>query len=802
MQVFGVLDTFGMRHPLRLVISLVFIGVLFLILRKTFVSFTDPEQRRAFERSVRLRRILMFVSRSVIIALICVAFAGPFVVFPDFVPSEPKAVLLVDNTPSMSNVDTGGLEAFISDLESRIALDVYPLERSRWDAVRPYLREGTPLLLASDGMLSGDGLAIARYAQALNASINGIDLEPIRPDLGVSIEAPALTAARVETPISVRVDGNSAARELEYRLIISIDDEVVRNMSGRGPNTFELTLIPEEGDRIIVAELVVDDAFRDNNVAAVPMVVSDRPPVHLVTRDPNTPLAQALDQLYTLTKSSQIPDLEDISALVVDDLPASVLDARFDDLSDFVLEGGGLVVVGGEQSFDLGDYKGSRIETILPVVSEKGAPEDDGTVSAVLILDISASTGQVFRDGSYVTIADIIKSGAISVYDALKESDYAGVVVFNTEPRVIHEFSMKSDQSGATDRIRALVFTGGTYIHTGMGAAAHMLARSPGTRYAIVFSDGESQTMRQDRETAIALRNLGVTLHTVSVGEGSDRDHLFELARLTGGTLFEPEETSKFEILFGTHDEPPPEDAPIIVSLVAWDTNHFVSSGLSLSSRVYGFNDVVPKRSAQRLVVTTSNHPIVASSFFGLGRVVAIATDSGRQWSGEVFERDAMLFARSVNFALGDAAKQQEFFVRSEDPRADEPFEILVFSKAHVPSLVIDGVNVSLTQLDEGEFRGELVLSQGVYEVGSRSIVVNYPREYVYPRTSMRSVSFASQGQLFTTADAQRVETFALENSFESSRRLRPIGEFFLFFAAIIFLIEVVIRRLTERRPV
>jgi uncharacterized membrane protein len=797
-QAFSALDSFGLRHPFRLMIALFAIGFLLLLIRRNFVSFNDVEQRRAFERSVKLRRILIFISRSVIIASVCMVFAGPFVLFPDLVASEPKLVVLVDQTPSMTNSDTSGLDGFISEIGSRIATQIYPLERSSWDAVRSYVQQGTPLLIASDGMLSGDGLAIARYAQALNASINVIDLPPIEPDLGVSIESPELTAARVETPFLVRVSGNSEAKETEYRLIITVDDTIVRNVSGTGPNTFELSLLLDEGEKLITARLDVEDAFRKNNVAATPLVVANKPRVHLVTRDRTSPLVQVLEELYTLTVSSTIPDLSSVSALVLDDLPARVLDARFEDLSDFVIDGGGLVVVGGTNSYDRGDYKGSRIETILPVISQKGVPEGEGAISAVLIIDMSASTGQVFRDGAYVTIADVIKSGSVSVYDALKESDTVGVVAFNTEARTLQEFSVKNEHIKVTDRIRSLVFMGGTYIHTGIGASASMLAKSSGTRYAILFSDGESQSVRYDRDAAIALRNLGITLHTVSVGEGSDRDHLFELARLTGGTHFEPDETSKFEILFGTHDEPS-EEGPSVFSLVTWDSNHFVSSGLSLGSSLYGLNDVSVKPSAQRLVVTTSNNPIVASSFFGLGRIVSIATDNGNEWSGEVFSNDAMLFARAVNYALGDASKQQDFFVRATDPREGEPFEILVFSAAHIPSIEVDGSTVLLSEIDEGEYRGELSLSEGAYDIGPRSIVVNHPREYVYPKTSMASVSFASSGSLFNTQDVSRVETFAIENSFESSSRIQPIGAFFLFFAAILFLIEVVIRRLTER---
>ena len=220
----GAFDSLAFQHPFRFVIGAILVVLLGIFMRKTLIEFPDIEQKRAFKRSVRRRRILIFGSRALIVLLIAAVFAAPYVTLPELVNSEPKAVVILDRTESMQNTDTSGVDSLVEQLSERVQTQTYTLERSSWESVRPYVQEGTPLLLATDGMLAGDGLSFARYASALNVSVNLLDLEAIEPDLGVRLETVPLAAAGVDTPIRVIVEGNEA-RELEYELIVDFDGQ-------------------------------------------------------------------------------------------------------------------------------------------------------------------------------------------------------------------------------------------------------------------------------------------------------------------------------------------------------------------------------------------------------------------------------------------------------------------------------------------------------------------------------------------------------------------------------------------------
>lgn len=796
------LGTLRFEHPVRFVVLAV-LGVLLVTLaRRTFVAFTDVEQQRAFRRSTRLRRALVIASRLSIIALVCAVFAAPFVTLPALVHSDPKVVIVVDKTPSMRNTNTQGLDSLISELRSRVSTQVYTLDTSSWDAVRQYVQQGTPILLATDGMLSGDGLAFAKYAQALNASVNLLDLKPVEGDLGVTLSAPPLVASGVDTPVTVLVDGNQASKDLNYTLIVTLDNQTIYNTTGRGPNAFHFSIRPLVGDRLLVAKIVVSDGIGENNVAAQSILVAKKPTVDLVTSNRNSPLAQTLLQLYNVRFSSQIPSLGNVSALVLDNLPAREIDPYIDRLSKYVLSGNGLVVVGGDNSFDRGGYKGSRIESILPTTTARSLPGAPGKLSVVLVIDVSSSTGSQFSAGSVVSVDQVEKGLATSVYNDLKPGDDAGVVTFNANSQIVQELTPKDTQTNVPDKISRLTFQGGTSIAKGLGQAAIMLGHATGTRYAILFSDGKSDTSQADQTAAVALRNEGVKLYTVSVGNGSNTILLSQLARITGGTMFVPSEQDRFKVLFGTEPQQNRSGTKTpMYSLVPWDDNSFITSGLKLTSQISGYNNVVPKTTAQTLVVTSQNQPIVASAFFGLGRIVSFATDDGSSWAGQVYSKDPQLVSRIVNYALGDAAKQQDFYVRADDPRANETTDLLVYSsKPVVGTLPIGGQNVSLTETQDGAYEGQVELGQGVYRIGPRRLVVNYPREYVYPSISAATVTAAAGGKGFSVTNVTGIEKQLVSQSFESSNRLRPVSSYFLLAAAIIFLIEVAIRRLTERR--
>ena len=98
--------------------------------------------------------------------------------------------------------------------------------------------------------------------------------------------------------------------------------------------------------------------------------------------------------------------------------------------------GRGLVVIGGDQTFGLGDYADTPLEEALPVTVQP--PEREQVAILALVrghrpLGEHGGTDTVDRRASRM---DLAKEGAILAVETLKEGDQAGVIAFDTNAQL------------------------------------------------------------------------------------------------------------------------------------------------------------------------------------------------------------------------------------------------------------------------------------------------------------------------------------------------------------------------------
>src|SRR3989338_6367369 len=101
-----------------------------------------------------------------------------------------------------------------------------------------------------------------------------------------------------------------------------------------------------------------------------------------------------------------------------------------DTLSDYVSDGNGLIFIGGENSFDRGGYKGTLLETLLPIKIGAGEEQNKSDINIVIAIDISQGTED------YVAVE---KALALSVVDSLSEKNNVGAVAFSSQAYQIAE---------------------------------------------------------------------------------------------------------------------------------------------------------------------------------------------------------------------------------------------------------------------------------------------------------------------------------------------------------------------------
>src|SRR5687767_8247580 len=108
-------------------------------------------------------------------------------------------------------------------------------------------------------------------------------------------------------------------------------------------------------------------------------------------------------------------------------------------LEQFVqLLGRGLIAIGGSQSFGLGDYTDTPLETALPVSMEIPPRDDKPSVALLLIIDKSGSMDYGGRDGPNKMA--MAREAAVLATEELDPTDQIGVLVFDDSNRWLVPF--------------------------------------------------------------------------------------------------------------------------------------------------------------------------------------------------------------------------------------------------------------------------------------------------------------------------------------------------------------------------
>ncbi len=629
----------GMCVRYSYMLFLIFPAILFLLwfIPKNFVKFGNRLEQKDYENARKpLRRTFLWLRMLALICLI-IAVSSPFKLTDKTVPGNPRLTLLVDNSTSMELFDSSIGETLFSALENQVPVKIRTIatgeDSSLGSGILNHLEGGEHLLVVTDGQSHGGKLLgdVMLFSSQINATISTLDLTAIHKDASVFIDGPSELIKDNEGEFTVTVN---TVGEGTYRVKAYFDaNQLVLDEEEKGTKTFVIPrTFTDAGSHTLTAEItgVSDDYFEQNNVYYKSIKVVPRPSILMVADSPS-PLSQQLERLYLVDLMSTVPsNLDKYMAVIIDNLPASRILPYFDTLNDFVDDGNGLVVFGGDKAYESGGYKGTILETLLPVKMGAGEESEKSDVNVVVLIDISHSSDLE---------APFFKAFAISIVESLNDKNNVGVVAFNSDAYEVAPIKpLASHKEEIRDKISRLNRDGQSLYYFGLQGAYDLLKDVGGSKNIIMITDGGTiyeQGKIQTIETARNLNARGVTIYTVGYGTRmTDDEHLFldNTARIGGGMYFKVDATNKLQVLFGEPD--PSKEPEYYNSLVALDTTHFITRGLEIGATISGYNYVVPKPAASLLVTTNKNIPIVVVWRFGLGRVVSIATDDGSRWSG------------------------------------------------------------------------------------------------------------------------------------------------------------------------
>lgn len=310
-------------------------------------------------------------------------------------------------------------------------------------------------------------------------------------------------------------------------------------------------------------------------------------------------------------------------------------------LVDYVEElGGGLLMVGGPDSFGAGGWKGSPLEPILPVRLDLPQELLVPAAAIVLVLDNSGSMGQRVLGGMR-TQQQIANDAAALAIETLDEGDLIGVITFNSEHRTLAPLEPGSDPRQIARRVRNIAPGGGTNLYPALDAAGEMLRGVKAqVRHIVVLSDGRSQgSPFEGAQIAAGLAADGITVSTIAVGDAADTEALADIASEGRGAyhrVIDPDALPRIffkeirkvsrPLVRETPFTPTvlPTGSPLIAGAPAqWRT----LGGLTLTQRR-------PEPTITYAAETPTREPLLAHWNVGLGQVGAFTSDA-HAWAAE-----------------------------------------------------------------------------------------------------------------------------------------------------------------------
>ena len=606
------------------------------------------------------------------------------------------------------------------------------------------------LILLSDGKPNAGDLE--QTLDRLKAEDVSVYVRPV-PDLGnadVALESAASPATvRQGQSFEVQVVAVSR-RRTEARLRLWTETELIADNLielAVGSNPFSVR-VPARGVGLqsMRVELLDDsDGELGNNVLETFTRVLP-PPRVLVVGDPDATDAPArVMRLAGLAVStgaaSSLPSsyegLSRYETVFLNNVPGENLTERQQRaLRDHVaIAGRGLIVAGGNQSFGAGGYSDHLMDDILPVRSSPPDDEDKG-IAIVLVIDRSTSMSYESEGG---TKLDMAKEAAVQAIDLLKEGDRIGIIAFddNTEwisaPRTV---TTAEDLRSLISRIRSMELGGGTDIYTALQTARGRLrSLDAGVKHVILITDGQASYGEFDL-FGQQVRRDGISVSTIGIGLDADLELLEKIAREGEGRHYfaadpstipavltkETELAQSFYVVNRRHQPRLLSPSPIFQSASSDATLPFLE----------GFVRTKAKPTAEIVLASDSNDPILATWQLGLGRVVAWTSDTGGEWSqewsswaefsnvltGMVFWASAGSAGSESGLAINAAQSGQNVHLIVDSTDGEGNFRNLFATRALISPPSGSQIDLDLRQTEPGRYEGSFPTSgPGLYRM-------------------------------------------------------------------------------------
>ena len=634
-------------------------------------------------------------------------------------------------------------------------------------------RQGRILLL-SDGnenrgeaaritpLLRGQGVQVWTLPVGLSRGRNEIYLAdltlPHQVDGAETFEIRVVVESLREAPARLRLlrDGVLTA-ERELHLNAGSNNVSFRDaVSERGNHRYE----------VLVES--VEDTLAENNLLQGVVEVKGPPRVLLLSaqKDSQRVLARVLQvQGYAVleaapeTPSLSLAELAAFDLLVLDNVPAFQLThAKMESIEKYVRDfGGGLLVIGGSQSYGAGGYYRTPLERILPVDMRPPAKLEMPHVALLFVIDKSGSMGSG-AEGS--TKLDLAKAAAIAAADIMNPTDQVGILAFDANWDWALPFRQVGKGEWITEKLANLQSDGGTDLYKAMVEAYRgMAGKTASIKHVIALSDG--LTDKADFQSLVAkMARDGITVSTVSIGSDADVKLMAEIAKEGKGRGYVALDPQTIPQIFTTETLLISRDLLIekpVAPSIAVSTGALKGISQTNLPLLRGYVLTYSKPRAE-LLMRADKDPLLVTWRYGLGRVMAFTSDLsgrwGKEWVGwSVFPQWASQISRDTMRKLLDGKTRIDFHTQGEEVKVvgdlvsqDGKFLNDLRLKAKVVTPNQTSLEQPLQQSAPGRYEGKFIPAQrGIHfvtlyaennagtaplTVATVPYIAPYPKEY------------------------------------------------------------------------
>ena len=601
-----------------------------------------------------------------------------------------------------------------------------------------------------------------------------------------------------------------------------------------GKNVFAYQQSVDQGGfHVFQARLETPDELVQENKRGVGVVaVRGRPRVLYVEkdRDQGANLLRALraqnlqvEMVGPQTLPTTMEVLTQYDSIILSNISAlNMTKGQMDLLRNYVRDqGGGLIMLGGEESFGVGGYYRTPVEEALPVTMEARQKVEIPSLAVALVIDRSGSMEESSRDSKFTKL-DLAKEAAQLAVEVVDERTEVGVVAFDTAWDWVVPMGPAKNKDQILKQIATIKAGGGTDLFPPLKDAYEMIYdRNALLRHVIVLSDGEVQSadfqglvrrMQQDK----------ITVSAVAIGSDADVKFMTDLSRWGHGRFYYTDDISSIPRIFTRETQLASKasiiEQPFRPALV--DPGHEISQDIHWDQAppLGGYVSATPKPTADTILISNQRDPVLAAWRYGLGRSVAFTSDAKGKWGILWLKWDdfGKFFGQMVRWTLRTAQRNEvitsvvqhggEGEIQLE--AVNEKGEFVNFLEANAGVVSPDKREqvVPLQQMGPGRYRATFpATDDGAYLVGvtersGRKMVDSQVTSLVAPYSPELRALGVNQSLLHdvATLSGGAVPSRAADSFTQNRRKARiwvAAWPYLLGLALLLFLPDIAIRR-------